>query len=80
MNQMVEVVQSQALSFSASPMTATITEGIFVIIISEVYLTRYLDEAALYDRQIRLWGLEAQQKYVCIYKIHTKVSDIWIKS
>lgn len=22
-----------------------------------------LDEAALYDRQIRLWGLEAQQRY-----------------
>jgi len=26
-------------------------------------LRTILDEAALYDRQIRLWGLEAQQKY-----------------
>jgi hypothetical protein len=26
-----------------------------------------IDEASLYDRQIRLWGLEAQNRYVLLY-------------
>lgn len=31
---------------------------------NEILFRRLLDEGALYDRQIRLWGLEAQQKCV----------------
>jgi hypothetical protein len=34
-------------------------------IISGLGLT--IDEASLYDRQIRLWGLEAQNRYVLLY-------------
>lgn len=29
-----------------------------------LFLTMCLDEIALYDRQIRLWGVKAQEKYV----------------
>ena len=28
------------------------------------------DEAALYDRQIRLWGLDAQKRYVHVIDTH----------
>lgn len=31
---------------------------------SERKLTDHTDEIALYDRQIRLWGVKAQEKYV----------------
>jgi hypothetical protein len=31
-----------------------------------------IDEASLYDRQIRLWGLEAQNRYVpLVSTLHT---------
>ena len=33
-----------------------------------------LDEAAVYDRQIRLWGLEAQQRSVKIPKVPLQTS------
>jgi hypothetical protein len=38
-----------------------------------LYLSYLLltDEAALYDRQIRLWGLEAQQRSVHLLCPHT---------
>ena len=35
----------------------------------------FLDEAALYDRQIRLWGLEAQQRSVSYPSTH--LSSLW---
>lgn len=31
------------------------------------FLTTRPDEIALYDRQIRLWGVKAQEKYAIIY-------------
>jgi hypothetical protein len=41
------------------------------------------DEAALYDRQIRLWGLEAQQRSVChpsIQPIHASIPpSLWVR-
>jgi hypothetical protein len=45
-------------------MATAITEGKLFAYPNGPYpvLTLHADEAALYDRQIRLWGLEAQQR------------------
>lgn len=30
---------------------------------TDLFISVWIDEAAIYDRQIRLWGLDAQQRY-----------------
>lgn len=38
------------------------TERVVLIELKWMYLFWFKDEASLYDRQIRLWGLEAQNR------------------
>lgn len=59
---------------ASKPTPVEITEGLDVGLTHQCALSPHLDnppplfffpdEAALYDRQIRLWGLEAQQRCV----------------
>jgi len=61
---MAEPVQNT--NSSAAPATSSISAGMHVVKIRTHY-TRLLntnssDEIALYDRQIRLWGMQAQEK------------------
>lgn len=49
-------LQAQAIS---AGMTSGFTQGL----LSLLRYLRIIDEIALYDRQIRLWGVRAQEKY-----------------